>query len=612
MRRVWWLAVLLFLGVPARAGACGNDQKRVLLLFSYSPGVDFGFSTAAAERFVQTLRVGLNGCLDNYNEYFEAARFGEREYPEIVRDFLVRKYTGIRFDLIIAFQSPALSFVVQYGRELFPGTPVFFVAGKALETENSSPDPSFAGVRYKVDLRPTLEVARSLQPSLKRIYVISGAAAFDQNYEQGARDQFREFGDRLDFTYLSGLPIVELRERVAHLPADSAVYLMMITADREGNKFARDDVASMISAASTAPVYSGFGIFMDHGIVGGNLLSIDQVVQQATPLPLRMLRGEPASSVGVSELNPNVLAFDWRQLSRWGIAEARLPAGSTVLFREPGVWEQHRFAAMTALAVVLVQAALIAGLVIQRNRRRRAETTARNLAGRLLTAQETERRRIARDLHDDLSQSMAVVSFELGNLMAKQGAPQDADLRKALASVERRSDEIAKTLRTLSHNLHPPVLQHLGLAAALTSYCRELHAHGVMTVRCQVPNHLEPVSKEIALCLYRIAQEAVQNAWKYSHARGVNVTLARRERTLDLIVTDDGRGFDLAAIREDGRGLGLVSIEERTRLVNGTVSIRTAPGAGVSVHVRVPMAEDTSRDAAALIPRVSRRSGETG
>jgi signal transduction histidine kinase len=613
MRLLSCLALVLFLAFPAaRADACAADQKRVLLLDSFSPRADFGFSAGAAEQFVQTLRDALNGCLDDYHEYFEAARFDESEYLDTVADFLARKYAGLRFDLIVTFQRPALSFVVRHGRELFPGTPVFFVAGKGTEAANSSPDPGFAGAMYKVDLRPTVMVMRSLQPALKCIYVISGGSAFDRNYEQRARDQFREFEGRFEFVYLTGLPIAALRAQVARLPADSAVFLMMITSDRDGTKFARDDVARMITAASSVPVYTSFSSHLDHGIVGGNLVSLDEVLRQAAPLIVRILQGESAASVGVSEVYPNVLAFDSRQLRRWGIPESRLPSGSSVLFREPGIWEQHRSAAMTALAIVAAQAALIVGLVLQRNRRRQAETRARNLAGRLLNAQETERRRIARDLHDDLSQSMAVVSFELSNLMAKPGALEDAEVSKALASIERRSDEISKTLRTLSHNLHPPVLQHIGLAAALTSYCRDLQAHGVMTVSCQVANRLEPISKEVALCLYRIAQEALQNAWKHSHARRVHVSLARHGTTLELTVADDGRGFDLSAARENVRGLGLVSIEERTRLVNGTVSIRTSPGDGVFVQVLVPMAEDASHDAATLIPRVSSRPGETG
>ena len=166
---------------------------------------------------------------------------------------------------------------------------------------------------------------------------------------------------------------------------------------------------------------------MDHGIVGGSLLDRQARWKPSAQLAVRVLRGEPADSIPTSSPKLNVSQVDWRQLRRWGISEARVPAGTLVRFREPSVWDRYRAYILGAAAILLAQTALIAGLLVQRARRRHAEENVRasqaelrasyerirDLGARLLNAQDTERARIARELHDDVSQQVALLEIDL-------------------------------------------------------------------------------------------------------------------------------------------------------------------------------------------------------
>jgi len=302
-----------------------------------------------------------------------------------------------------------------------------------------------------------------------------------------------------------------------------------------------------------------------------------------------------------------VAIFDWRQLRRWGIDESRLPAGSIVRFREVSVWEQYRIYILAATIALGLQSALITGLMIQGARRRRTERALResevelrrssernqDLAGRLITAQEAERSRIARDLHDDVSQQLAGVAIMLSGLKRSLLRPDPRPVDETLATLQERLALLAEALRHLSHELHPGMLKHAGLVAALKQHCAEAEKHHRLTVRFKATDTLDAIDADTALCLYRVAQEALTNIIKHARAGTAIVELTRTTRDVALDISDDGIGF---VVPESGAtGLGLRSMEERVRLGRGTIKVDSRPGHGTSLQVRMPL---SSADAA--------------
>lgn len=213
----------------------------------------------------------------------------------------------------------------------------------------------------------------------------------------------------------------------------------------------------------------------------------------------------------------------------------------------------------------------------------------RRLAGRLFQAQEEERRYLGRELHDDLSQRLAALVVEaqlLGRALGPSGG--EGSVRAGLSHLVSDLRLLSEDVRRLSHQLHPGILERLGLAAALEAHAAELEEREHLRVQLEVREGGPPLPAAAALCLYRIAQEALHNAAHHSTAATARVTLERRGDRVRLVVADPGLGFDPAAARSGG--LGLVSMEERARLLGGRLEIESARGSGTRVEVTLPLA----------------------
>jgi len=219
---------------------------------------------------------------------------------------------------------------------------------------------------------------------------------------------------------------------------------------------------------------------------------------------------------------------------------------------------------------------------------RASQRDLRALAGRLIEAQEAERRRIARELHDDLSQGLALLAVEL-DIVARRPPAMTAEVVGYLRAFSARVRELAADVHDLSHQLHPSKVEHLGLLTSVQGLCQELGQHRGLTVAFAHRDVPEAIPLAIALCLYRILQEALNNVIKHGHTDQARVELVGTPRGLRLQVTDDGAGFDLGA-KADG-GLGLVSMRERLALVGGRLVVDSRPGSGTRINVCVPLEE---------------------
>lgn len=229
----------------------------------------------------------------------------------------------------------------------------------------------------------------------------------------------------------------------------------------------------------------------------------------------------------------------------------------------------------------------LVGMVADITERKLAEQALSRFGGRLIEAHEEERSRIARDLHDDIGQRMALLIYELDRLVNE--LPDTAvGLRNRLGEQLKRVHEIAADTQAMSHQLHSSKLQLLGIVAAAKSFCHELseqHKVEIDFTHAGIPSE---VPEEISLCLFRVMQESLQNAIKHSGVRHFDVELREERDGINLIVRDAGFGFDREAV-ENNRGLGLVSMQERVHLVRGTFSIESRPNLGTTIHVCIPL-----------------------
>ncbi len=208
----------------------------------------------------------------------------------------------------------------------------------------------------------------------------------------------------------------------------------------------------------------------------------------------------------------------------------------------------------------------------------------RQLAGKLISAQDDERRRIARNLHDDLSQSLAAIAMDVGRLASKYSAEVAKDLRR----VQELAAEAAEDVRRISHQVHPSILDDLGLKLALEEYCSDFESRSGIVTRFRTENLPDRMPLEISDCIYHIAGECLRNAAKHSRGGAVFVDVGMVGNVLHLSVRDNGVGFSQSQ-SSTSRGIGIVAMKERARLVGGTVSIRADVAEGTTVSVEVPV-----------------------
>jgi signal transduction histidine kinase len=573
------------------AKAQGADRpKQVLVLNSTRQNEQF---YVVSEREVpKLLAEGLGERVDYYTEYFDYHRFPHPDYEGVYLDFLRQKYEGRRFDLLLLMGDVAMDFMSSHRDVPFSGTPAVFYS---LNPPRSAIADS-TGLINRLHFGPSIELALALQSDLEHVYVVSGATASDRTYENQARAEFRVFEQRIEFTYLSGLVTKDLEALLRTLPAHSAVYYVVVSQDGAGETFQQMAYLSRVAAAANAPTYSWADAAVDTGIVGGRRRDQSAQMKAIAALALRVLRGERAGGIPVSSPDTDVDQVDWRQLRRWGLDESRLPAGTRVLFREPSIWDQYRRYIIGAVVLMLAQTALIAGLLVQRAKRQRAELELRSsqaqlrvsyerirdLSRRLLGEQEAERARIARELHDDINQQLAILSIDLDQLRSDQLQVHSAKrLSRALETVQ----GISTSVRELSHRLHPPNLQLIGLVAALDNLRRDLSPPH-LPIAFSHRNVPAEIDQTIALCVFRVAQEALVNAVKHSDAGHIWVDLTGGPSSVALTITDDGKGFDVNGL--PSAGLGLISMRERVGSVGGILEIQATPASGTRLRVTVP------------------------
>jgi signal transduction histidine kinase len=222
--------------------------------------------------------------------------------------------------------------------------------------------------------------------------------------------------------------------------------------------------------------------------------------------------------------------------------------------------------------------------------RKQMEEAISGISRKLIESQEQERSRIGRELHDDISQRLALLAVEL-----EQFQENPSEVRSRVQELLKQTIEISSDVQALSHELDSSKLEYLGALGGMKSWCKELGDRQGIQIEFKGPQEKISLPRGIGLCLFRVLQEALHNAAKHSGVKLIEVQLWEDSGEIHLLVTDLGRGFDLETATQ-GRGLGLTSMQERVRLVNGFIEIQSKPMAGTTVHVRIPITSGSPRD----------------
>jgi len=536
--------------------------------------------------------------IDYFAEYLESDRFGASAAPELV-DYIRRKYRSRHIDLVIAITNDSLRLVLDHRAELFPDAPIVFAGITVPDESVRSAGQGLAAVKVGSAYAETLKLALELHPSTDRVFIV--AASPDKLDVDSVRAQLSGFSRQVHLTYVEEETLPRALEVIRDVPPRSIVLHIWHRWSEQNDRPDPLDVARLVAQAATVPVYGTVDLNIGTGIVGGVVRGTRQTGTRVGQMSLQILRGTRAQDIPVEDAQL-VSIFDWRQLKRWGIDRSWLPPGSNIQFFTPTTWESYRPYIIATMLVVAAQLLAITGLLLQRAKRRRAEDTVvareatirtnyeriRQLAGRLINVQEAARADIARDLHDGVCQELAGVSIAVGDLKNSSGRIQDAPTQQVLSKIQSETLGVFQGLRRLSHSLHPTTLRLVGLTTAVRAHCVEVEKRHGANVTFTTDGDFGDLHADVAASLFRIAQESLQNGVVHGDARRLTVSLVRSGEQIELTVTDDGRGFDLEAVRRNGNGLGLVSIEERAHLIGGDVEIITGLRRGTTVRVRGP------------------------
>jgi signal transduction histidine kinase len=703
-----WMAVTLL--AFAAGNATAAEPKRVLLLHS------FGWNFQAEDAFGDYLRTDLAEKspypLDRYEVLLENARFSDREQDEAFLGYLRALFATRPPDLIVTMVSPAARFIQRHRKDLFPSTPVIFGALDARAMEDGTLTANDTIVSVSTDQRAYIENILKTLPGTTTIAVVIGDAPIERFWVKELRRVIQPYENRINFIFLNELSFGDMLTRVAALPPRSAIYYGDLVVDARGIPHRQEDVLSRLHAVANAPIFGQYDYQLGAGIVGGPLLSLHTLSRKTAEVAARLLGG---ASPGDIKTPPQKLAepeFDWRELRRWGIQEANLPPNSTISFREPTLWERYRWYILAATAMSGFGAILIAGLLLNWMRlrraharlrtseeemslaaiaaklrfwvwdiprdevrasesdwssgnwhsarpvhfdqfidvvhpddraslrqavrralegdgryeteyrvtspdstarwiaargriefdyygkprqlraisidvteRRRAEDEARELNGRLITAHEDERGRLAHALHDDVTQRLALLAIDAGQ---KEKGLGETTAGNAMRSIRRDLVQLSEDVHALSYALHPAILEDLGLIEALKAECARFGAVEGIPTSFRANDDVDEPSRAVSLCLYRVAQEALRNIARHSGASSVEIALRAVGGGLELAVRDNGVGFD--PTRKHGRpSLGLAGMRQRLALVDGELLIDSAPGGGTSIVARAPL-----------------------
>jgi signal transduction histidine kinase len=432
-----------------------------------------------------------------------------------------------------------------------------------------------------VDFNLIIENILKLLPNVTNIAVVLGNSPNEQYWSEQIHAELKPFENRVAFTWFNKLSFEEVLRRAAMLPPNTAIFFVLLSVDAAGVPHEEGKAMARLRAVTNAPIFGYSDVFLGQGIVGGPLISVSSVGERAASAAVRILGGESPASINTPPIKPGTPKYDWRELQRWNISESRLPAGSEIYFRSPSPWEQYRLPISAGIAALLLQAAIISWLLVERRRRHFAEAEAISRRREVVRLNRvTTANVLSSSITHELNQPLGAIlsNTEAAQVLLKADPPDLGQIGEILSDIvrdEQRASDIILGLRNMLNNRTEADLRLVDLNDAVRAavkivalemerreiVLRTLLSAETLTVRCD-PIHLQ----QVLMNLVMNGMDAMDG-----EPRPHNLTIrTRRNAEYDVVevrISDSGKGIPESALtsifnafvttKPQGTGLGL-------------------------------------------------------
>ena len=611
------LCVAVFMCATAAMGQDSVAVRKILVLYWESKDFIGNIS------FDQGVQAGLHSepstKWELYSEYLDTTRFPGEHQAELLHDYLRAKYAGQKIDVVIATPDPALDFLLRHRTDLFPNSPIVFVAVRRPPVEILTTNPGITGIIRANTYRKTVDLALKLHPGTKELVLVSGTPERDKRFETVARQELAGYENRIRITYLTDLPVDELMNRVKELPPDSIIlYIWQRSGLETDKKLQTFEVLEKVRQAASVPIYGMGSRNVGYGIVGGYVQDSERNGLETAEIVRRILNGTRPQDIPVDSAS-SVPMFDWRELKRFELSETSLPNGSVVRFKEFTLWQQYKWHIVLLASLLVLQTLIITTLLLERRRRRRAKEALDRLNAELetrieartaaLNAKSRELESFAYSVAHDLKAPLRGIDGYSRILLEDYARSLDSEGRAFLQTIQNSTDEMNELIDDLLaySRLERRELKsdRIEVAMIVNSLVEEKRREATeRTVDFVVDVNGATIVADasgLAQSLRNYLDNAIKFTGKVPEPR-IEVGSKENGETCLLWVRDNGIGFDMKYhdrifeifqrlnVTEDypGTGIGLAIVRKAMERMGGRAWAKSEPGHGATFYLEIP------------------------